>query len=143
MNYHPMPIYTLKHGPPADHEQEKTRLVGKYFRRSVHWHEIRDMGLEGIRAHIEEHGPLNDSRPLVPGVDLDDVRAVAEVIWRFATYKTRGVRSGTWPQLICVCHIRLVKGEGDDDWTVVPHDECKKKALADGYEFRRDLTPTR
>lgn len=40
-----------------------------------------------------------------------------------------------------ICSIRLV-GQGAQT-KVVPHEECKRKAEADGYAFRRDLTPTR
>uniref|UniRef100_A0A6M3JLT6 Uncharacterized protein n=1 Tax=viral metagenome TaxID=1070528 RepID=A0A6M3JLT6_9ZZZZ len=40
---------------------------------------------------------------------------------------------------ICVCHGYLdIEGEG---W--VPTTTCRGRAEADGYRFRRDLTPTR
>jgi hypothetical protein len=42
------------------------------------------------------------------------------------------------PQLITVCEFHL-----DKDGEVVISDDCVNKALADGYELRRDLTPRR
>ena len=42
------------------------------------------------------------------------------------------------PSLIYVCYIRVL-----DHSEVEIHDECRKKAEALGYEYRRDLTPTR
>jgi len=43
------------------------------------------------------------------------------------------------PARINVCHLRVTDaGELDQNWT-----ECFDKAAADGFEYRRDLTPTR
>ena len=41
------------------------------------------------------------------------------------------------PRMIYVCSVRL-----DEDGEIVESD-CKDQALADGYKFRRDLTPGR
>jgi hypothetical protein len=46
-------------------------------------------------------------------------------------------------ELIYVCEMRLIfddKGEFD---RIEPTEECKNKAVADGYTLRRDLTPGR
>jgi len=44
----------------------------------------------------------------------------------------------TRPMTIHVCHGRYEKGKG---W--VSDHTCRDKAEADGYEYRRDLTPRR
>lgn len=42
------------------------------------------------------------------------------------------------PEMITVCEFHL-----DKDGDVIISNKCIKKALADGYELRRDLTPRR
>lgn len=46
------------------------------------------------------------------------------------------------PIRITVCHLKVIVTDGgveiDDTWR-----GCAEKAIADGYEYRRDLTPTR
>lgn len=45
------------------------------------------------------------------------------------------------PNKIRVCRYRFTTT--DDDFKIDEVDECSQKATADGYEFRRDLTPRR
>lgn len=54
-----------------------------------------------------------------------------------ATLK-REEHDGEKPGLIYVCEIGY-----DENGSIEVHDRCKKKALEDGYELRRDLTPRR
>jgi len=44
---------------------------------------------------------------------------------------------GHKPFQIYVCHIAVVDGE------IVQTMACREKAIADGYRYRRDLTPVR
>lgn len=48
------------------------------------------------------------------------------------------------PTRIHVCHLRVMYDE-DGNFVELDHNhrECVRKAEADGYEYRRDLTPTR
>ena len=48
----------------------------------------------------------------------------------------------TTPYQIYVCHLRITR-EGDEMVIDQAWRGCAEKAVADGYEFRRDLTPTR
>lgn len=142
MSYHPMPVYTLRYGVVNKHEGKKMRLIDEYFGRSEHWRDICALSLKEIKARIVKHGPLSKAIRL-PVVDLDDADEVAAMILQYARYRTHR-RPLPYPGQIYVCHIKVVKtGEGDDDWTVVPNDECKEQAIMDGYEYRCDLTPVR
>ena len=42
-------------------------------------------------------------------------------------------------KLICVCEFYY----DEDLEKLITKEECKKKAIADGYKLRRDLTPSR
>lgn len=47
------------------------------------------------------------------------------------------------PPIIWVCEYAFKFDEQGDFVGLEPRDECKKRAESDGYELRRDLTPTR
>jgi hypothetical protein len=46
-------------------------------------------------------------------------------------------------KLIYVCEYRFIFSENGELDRMEPTEECKNKALADGYKLRRDLTPRR
>lgn len=54
------------------------------------------------------------------------------------TLKAGEVATPEKPSLVYVCYVRI-----DAEGEIEIHEDCKKKAEALGYEYRRDLTPTR
>jgi hypothetical protein len=53
------------------------------------------------------------------------------------------LRATKYGKLIYICEYRFTFDENGELGDVKPTEECKEKALADGFTLRRDLTPRR
>lgn len=140
MTYHPMPIYALRIDPAGYDIGELDRLINKYFAYNESWPEIAGLGIEGITARLQAQWPPKLPSPFGERIAED----VAAMILQRCRRHIAGTTGHPLPSRIYICHVKLVKaGDDSGDWDVVQHDGCRKRAEADGYEFREDLTPKR